>query len=73
MEISAVARAGMNAAEERFEKAATGIATAPAPADTVSLSGPAVALLSAKNEFQADTRLARVADEMQRSALNMLA
>jgi len=79
MDLSAIAASGLDVAQSRFEKAATGLATAGAftpdttPADTVSLSQQTVALLSAKNEFSTDLRLVHVADEMQKSALNILA
>lgn len=78
MDISAIASAGLEVAQSRFDKAATGIASAsestgPAPpADTVSLSQQAVSLLSARNEFQTDLQLAHVADEMHKATVNLL-
>jgi len=81
MDLSAIAAGGLDVAQSRFEKAATGIASAfdaagtPAttPADTVSLSRQTVALLSARNEFSANLKVAHVADEMQKTLLNILA
>jgi flagellar basal body rod protein FlgC len=76
MDLSAIASAGLDVAQSRFDKAATGIAsasTSAAPAgDSVSLSQQAVSLLSARNAFQTDLQLAHIADEMQRTTLNLL-
>jgi Asp/Glu/hydantoin racemase len=77
MDISAIASAGLDVAQSRLDKAATGIASASissaAPVgDTVSLSQQAVSLLSAGNEFKTDLQLARVADAMHKSTLNLL-
>jgi hypothetical protein len=75
MDISAIASAGLDVAQSRFEKAATGVADPPAaasPPDTVSLSDRAVALLSSKNEFHTDVRLAKVADDIKKTTLNIL-
>ena len=71
MDISAIGAAGLDVAQSRFEKAATGIESA--PADSVSLSQQAVSLLSAHNEFRTDATLIHVADQMQKTALNLLA
>jgi len=77
MDVSSIAAAGLDVAQSRFEKAATGLAsTADAtssPPDTVSLSQQALSLLSAKNEFSTDARLAHVGDEMQKTTLHMMA
>jgi flagellar basal body rod protein FlgC len=73
MDISAIASAGLDVAQSRFDKAATGIASASDSAgDIVSLSQQAVSLLSARHEFQTDVQLAHVADEMQKTTLNLL-
>ncbi len=76
MDISAIASAGLDVAQSRFDKAATGIASASdsvAPSgDIVSLSEQAVSLLSARHEFQTDVQLAHVADEMHKTTLNLL-
>ncbi len=76
MDISAIASAGLDVAQSRFDKAATGIAstgTGAAPVgDIVSLSQQAVSLLSASHEFQTDVQLARVADAMHKTTLNLL-
>ncbi|HWC98921.1 MAG TPA: hypothetical protein VG456_19310 [Candidatus Sulfopaludibacter sp.] len=68
MDISAIAGSGMSAAQMRFEKAgmAVAAATEEAPTDVVEL-------ISAKNDFSANARVAHVADEMQKTLLNVLA
>ena len=78
MDVTAIAAAGVDAAQARFEKAATGVVAAAGGSDaggvdTVSLSDATVALLSAKNEFSANIRVAHVADDMQKTVLNLLA
>jgi hypothetical protein len=80
MDVSSIAAAGLDVAQSRFEKAATGLAStvattgpdASAP-DHVSLSRQAVSLLSARNEFSADVRLAHVADDLKKTTLNLMA
>ena len=78
MDISAIASAGLDVAQSRFDKAATGIAsasdsTSTAPSgDIVSLSQQAVSLLSASHEFQTDLQLAHVADAMHKTTVNLL-
>ncbi|MDR3704026.1 MAG: hypothetical protein P4L56_30535 [Candidatus Sulfopaludibacter sp.] len=78
MDISAIASAGLDVAQSRLDKAATGIASASSSTgatqagDTVSLSQQAVSLLSATNEFKTDLQLAHVADEMRKTTLNLL-
>jgi len=65
---------GMQNAETSFDTAARRISQEPAPQpqDSTSLSDNAVALLQSKNGFQADTKVAHVADEMTKATLNML-
>jgi flagellar hook protein FlgE len=46
---------------------------AESPQDQVSLSDEAVSLLQAKNSYQANLNSIKVADEMQKSTLNLLA
>ena len=75
MDISAIAATGLDVAQSRFEKAATGVASSATeePAvDTVSLSQQTIGLLSAKNEFSGAIRVVQVADEMQKTVLSML-
>ena len=64
----------MQNAQDRFDRAASGIARASSNSgDAVDLSQQAVDLLSAKNQYSASIRVAHVADEMQKSLLDMLA
>jgi flagellar basal body rod protein FlgG len=71
--------AGMSQASSDFDQAATRIArssvptaSAASPADTVDLSQEMVALLQAKNDFEANTKTVRVFDDMNRSTLDMI-
>ena len=76
MDISAIALSGLNQAQTNFETAARRVASAGgsnAPEDTVDLSANMVALIQAKNDFTANLNTVKVADEMQRTALDMLA
>jgi hypothetical protein len=66
---------GVQNAETSFDSAARRISQEPAPQpqDTASLSDNAVALVQSKNGFEANTKVARVADEMTKATLSMLA
>lgn len=59
---------GMQRALAQFNQAASNIAQAPvaavAPTDTVDLSAQAVALIQAKNSFEANTAALKVGDQM---------
>ncbi len=65
----------MQNAETSFDSAARRISQEPAPPpqDTTSLSDNAVALMQSKNGFEANTKVAHVADQMTKATLNMLA
>ena len=64
---------GMRSSEAQFDQAATRIARASLPtgaqADQVDLSAAAVALLESRNSFDANTKVAKVADEMEQKLL----
>ena len=69
---------GMQAAHGTLEKSANriarlGAAVSEGGGDAVDLSAEAVALITAKEQFQANARVIRVADEMQKNLLNLLA
>jgi flagellar hook protein FlgE len=65
---------GLSRSEAQFNQAATSIARAPVVGqDTVDLSAAAVALLQARNNFEANTKLIKTADQMQQTLLNILA
>ena len=75
MDISAIALGGLNQAQTNFETAARRIASvgSGAPEDSVDLTSSIVSLIQAKNDFAANLKTVKVADEMQRTALDLLA
>ncbi len=70
---------GMQRAENQLNQAAQNIAQGPlstsgAPeGDTVDLSSQAVALIQAKNSFEANTAALKVSDEMTQTLLQSIA
>jgi hypothetical protein len=77
MGLSAIALGGLDQALSHFENAAKQVG-APADVsgagpDTVDLSTAAVSMLSARNEFAANIAVVKIADEMERNVLNVLA
>jgi hypothetical protein len=66
----------MSRAEAQLNKAASDIARAPVVSptggDIVDLSASMVALLQSRNSFEANTKVFKVADEMQKSLLNAI-
>lgn len=76
MDVMSAALGGMRDAQTKFEKAADRIASAPAAAatpDSVDLSTEAVGLLTARNQYQMNAKVVHVADQMQKSTLDILA
>jgi len=77
MDLSAIALQGLDQAQVQLEAAATGIASAGAlsgsPTDTVSLSTEVVALLSAKNQASVDIATLKIANQAQKSLVDLLA
>ena len=77
MQVTYTALGGLQQAENQAERAASLLARSPfstgAPMDQVSLSDAAVSLLAAKIGFSANLDSVKVGDEMQKSALSMLA
>jgi len=67
---------GLGKSEAQLNQAAQQIATAPVAAaagqDTVDLSTAAVAVLEAKNNFDANTKVIKIGDEMQSYLLNAI-
>jgi len=65
----------MQNAETSFDSAARRISQQPAPQpeDNTSLSDSAVALVQSKNGFEANTKVAHVADQMTKTTINLLA
>ena len=78
MQIPAMSSAleGMSRAETQLNQAAGDIARAttvsPAGGDIVDLSTSMVSLLQSRNSFEANTKVFKVADEMQKSLLNVI-
>ena len=78
MQIPAMSSAleGMSRAETQLNQAAGDIARAttvsPAGGDIVDLSTSMVSLLQSRNSFDANTKVFKVADEMQKSLLNVI-
>jgi hypothetical protein len=64
---------GIQRSEAQFNQAAQNIAQDPGPStppgDRVDLSAQAVALIQAKNSFEANTKALKVGDEMTQSLL----
>jgi len=79
MDISAIALQGLQQAEAQLDQAATSIASFGAASpegaglDTVDLSAEVVALLSAKNQSAANLGTLKVADEMQKAVIDLIA
>ena len=73
MDISAIALGGLNQAQGNFEKAARRIASGGAASgDATDLASDTVSLISARNDFAANIKTLKVADEMQRTTLDLL-
>ncbi len=68
------ARGAMEQAQGRLEQTAKRLAAATdqKSGDAVDLSAATVNLLSARQEFSTSTRVAHVADELQKSLLDLL-
>lgn len=76
MTVSATALVALSQSLERADQAAEGIRRASLPTDPVEdqldLSEEAVRLLVAKNGYDAAIELAKTADEMSRTAIDLL-
>ena len=79
MDLPAIALQGLEQADAQLEKAASRIASAAALSpdgsnvDTVDLSAEMVALLSAKNQFSVEVATLKVAGEVQKNEVNLIA
>jgi hypothetical protein len=79
MNIAAIALDGLNQAQARFDQTARRLASigarSPAAvlADPVDLSTDMVSLISARNQFATNLRVARTAGEIERQAIDLLA
>ena len=76
MDLLGIAQQGLQTAQVQFDQSARNVVAAglpdQTPSDSVSLSDAAVSLLSSKNQYQSDLKLAHVADEMTQATLNLL-
>lgn len=80
MQILAIAQQGMEQAQGRVEQAASRIASLgtaganPAqPNDNINLSDEMISLMQAKNDFEANLKVAHTADDLQKQTLDLLA
>jgi flagellar hook protein FlgE len=79
MDLSAIALQGLEQANIQLENAATNLASAAALSpdgsnvDTVDISAEMVALLSARNQFSVAAATMKVADEVQKNGVNLIA
>ena len=77
MQVTYTALGGLQQAEEQVNRTASLLARSPFSTgptqDQVSLSDAAVSLLTAKTSFNANLDSIKVADEMQKSTLSMVA
>jgi hypothetical protein len=79
MDVSAVALHGLYQAQTNFDQAARNLASAwsassdASPTDTVELSDTAVSLLSARSQAEANLQTVKVAGDMARQDIDLLA
>ena len=74
MDISSIALSGLQNASRQLDRAAAGVIRASSPeSDGADLSQTAVEFLAAKAQFSAAIRVAHLADQMQKSSLDILA
>jgi hypothetical protein len=79
VDISSIALQGLQQAQAQLESTARRVAsvgaTTPdgADVDIVDLSSAAVSLISAKNQFASNIDVLKIADNMQKSVINLLA
>ncbi len=79
MDLSAIALQGLDQAGAQLASAASNIASfqantpAGAGVDTVDLSAAVVALLSAKNSYSANVATVKMAEEIQKTTIDLLA
>lgn len=79
MDLSGIALQGLQQADAQLDQAATGIAsngTASADGanlDTVDLSAEMVALMSAKNQTAINLKTLKTGDELQKTAIDLMA
>jgi flagellar hook protein FlgE len=73
MEIASIGLQGMQAAESRVNRAASRLAAVSSPeGDQVDLSAEMVALMAAKQSFQASAKVVATADDLSRATIDLL-
>jgi hypothetical protein len=73
MDVMSAALGGMQNAQNTLERTAERIAGAsPRPSDSVDLSTEMVALLAARNQYQANARVFQAGDKMLKKVLDIL-
>jgi flagellar hook protein FlgE len=72
MDIAAIALSGLEASAQSFDTAARKVASAGESADVVDLSAAVVSMMSAQNAFRANAQAVHVADQMQKSAVDLI-
>jgi len=79
MDVSSTALQGLDQAQAQVNRSAARLASigtstaAGAGVDTADLSQEMVSLLAAKNQFGANIDILKIADEMQKNTINLLA
>ncbi|HSP67887.1 MAG TPA: flagellar basal body rod C-terminal domain-containing protein, partial [Bryobacteraceae bacterium] len=73
VQISTIALSGMDRAQSQLEGTARRLARGPSQTDSTDLSANMVALLKVRNDFAANTKTLKAADEMKRRVIDILA
>jgi len=73
MSVSSIALGDLNQAQASLESTAQRTSAAAGQGDSVSLSTDAVSLLQAKNDFAANINVLKVADEIVKSTIDLVA
>ena len=72
MDISNLKATGLPKAEILLDKAAVQVSRASDQQDAVNLSSGAVALIQAKNDFSANVNVLKVADQMEKTTIDLV-
>jgi flagellar basal body rod protein FlgG len=73
MSVSSIALNGLNQAQATLENVGKRISGAAGRGDAVDLSTDAVNLIQAKSDFEANIKVLEIADEQNKSAIDLLA
>ena len=73
MNVSGIALNGLNQALGNFESTAKRISLAGSQSDSADLSTDAVSLIQSTEDFATNIKLLKVADELEKSAIDLLA